>query len=109
MKSSTTANAWNRRPLASASDTKSNDQRWFAASGNAIGDRVPIARLRPPPFTHSELLLTVEPKQPLMVQPDALTRQENVQSPVTEPPSLTGQHASLARISPSPGRLKAYR
>ena len=37
-----------RRPLASASDTKSSDQRWFAAPSYAIGDRVPNARFRSP-------------------------------------------------------------
>ena len=42
------ASTRNRRPLDSASDTKSKDQRWFAASGSVIGERVPRARFRPP-------------------------------------------------------------
>lgn len=45
---STTANTRNRRLLDSALDTKSSDQRWFAASGIDVGERVPRAHFRPP-------------------------------------------------------------
>ena len=48
VKSSTAASTRNRRPLASASDTKFSDQRWLAAYGNAISDRVPNACFRSP-------------------------------------------------------------
>src|SRR6202795_432761 len=46
--SATTARMRKRRASVSWSETKSRLQRWLAASGVAIGRRVPIARLRPP-------------------------------------------------------------
>ena len=51
------------------------------------------------PLGHPEPLVAVEPRQLFVVQPHALTRQENVRSPVTEPPLLTGQEP-LWRIGP---------
>lgn len=48
VQSSTTVSTRKRRPSVSWSDTKSKDQRWFGISGNDIGARVPMARLRPP-------------------------------------------------------------
>ncbi len=47
----------------------------------------------PAPLAHAEFLLAVEPEQALVVQSDTITPQQDVQSPVAEPPSLTGQHA----------------
>ena len=48
VQSSTIQRTRNRWPSDRASDTKSNDQRWFALSGTRIGLLVPRARLRPP-------------------------------------------------------------
>ena len=48
VQSSTTVSTRKRRPSVSWSDTKSSDQSWVSISGNVIGARVPIARLRPP-------------------------------------------------------------
>ena len=57
------------------------------------------------PLAHPELLLAVEPEQPLVVQPDTITRQQNVQPPITEPPSLSGQHAQSGTDSVIAGSL----
>ena len=43
-------------------------------------------------LAHAELFLAVEPEQALVVPSDTIKR-EDVQSPVAEPLSLTGQHA----------------
>jgi hypothetical protein len=48
LKSSTTAKMRNLRPSVSASDTKSELQRWFGPSGSTIGFLVPKARFLPP-------------------------------------------------------------
>ena len=44
---------WNRRPLDSASETKSSEQRWLAVSRHAIGERVPSGHFRPPRLRRS--------------------------------------------------------
>lgn len=42
---------------------------------------------------HAKPFLTVDPEQPLVVQPHALPRQQDVQPPVPEPPPLGCKHA----------------
>jgi hypothetical protein len=63
----------------------------LAASGVAIGRRVPIARLRAAAPAHRQPRLAIEALDPLLVDGMAFTPQQHVQAAIAEPPALLGQ------------------